>query len=106
MDMLWLLYAANVAPPANTWVDVAGLIVSALLLTVTAVSAFCAFRAYRHQKERGAKETACQLAAFYAQKILPRYTFVSKVFRDSKLEMLAQTCFDPKDGGTAMKKNV
>lgn len=58
---------------------------SLLLLIVTIISVVCAFKAYRHQKERARKEAACQLARIYADEILLQYQIVSSFFGRSKL---------------------
>lgn len=34
------------------------------MLVITVVSVLCAFMAYRHQKKRSKKETACKLAKY------------------------------------------
>lgn len=56
------------------------------MLLITCISAFYAYRAYRHQKERSRKESACKLAKLYADEILNQNAFVSNVFRISKID--------------------
>ena len=51
-----------------------------LLLFLTAVSVYYAFRAYRHQKERSKKEAACNLAKHYASNIIDKYADITSVF--------------------------
>lgn len=58
-------------------VDIAQAILNLVLLIVTGVSVYYAFRAYRHQKERAKKDAACELARYYAHDIIHRSTFLS-----------------------------
>jgi len=58
-------------------VDIAQAILNLVLLIVTGVSVYYAFRAYHHQKERAKKDVACELARYYAHDIIQRFTFLS-----------------------------
>lgn len=66
--------------------NVAQFAINFILLIVTAVSVYFAFRAYHHQKERAKKDAACELARYYAHDIIQRYDFVSYTFQHSKKE--------------------
>lgn len=60
-------------------------ILTALLLIITGISVFCAYKAYRHQKQRALKDAACELAKFYAQDVIEKFLFVSHVLQTSGL---------------------
>ena len=66
--------------------NIAQFAINLILLIVTAVSVYFAFRAYYHQKERAKKDAACELARYYAHDIIQRYDFVSYTFQHSKKE--------------------
>lgn len=57
-------------------IDVASLVVGILMLLVAVGSAFYAFKAYKHQKERAKKATACELAKYYAENIIEEGTVI------------------------------
>ena len=67
-------------------ISLASFCVNAVLLMVTSVSVICAFLAYFHQKNRGKKDTACTLAAHYADIILGENKFVSSVYKGAQLD--------------------
>lgn len=54
--------------------------IDALLFLLTLASVICAIVAYKHQKKRAKKETACNLAKHYAEDIIKTYSFVTSVF--------------------------
>ena len=57
-------------------IDVASFVVGILMLFVAIGSAFYAFKAYKHQKERAKKATACELAKYYAENIIEDGTVI------------------------------
>ena len=58
---------------------IAGCAISLVTLFVTVISVIYAYRAYRHQKDRSKKDAACELARYYSENIMQRYTFVNFV---------------------------
>ncbi|MDD6642725.1 MAG: hypothetical protein PUF80_00635 [Firmicutes bacterium] len=60
------------------------IIINSAMLLVTVVSVICAVVAYKHQKKRARKESACKLAQFYAENIIKKYSLVSSVFNICK----------------------
>ena len=50
---------------------------------IAVVSAFYAKRAYCHQRDRAKKEAACNLAKFYADNIIIKYSFICNVLNQS-----------------------
>lgn len=57
-----------------------------LMFLVAVISAFYAYRAYKHQKDRSKKATACDLAKYYADDIIAKYGLISSVFSRSGLD--------------------
>lgn len=68
-----------------------------LLLVVTAVSVYFAFRAYIHQKERGKKGAACDLAKYYACNVIDKYADITGVFGISGITELVRKTFPLRD---------
>lgn len=61
-------------------------VANVLMVLIAGVSAFYAYRAYKHQRERSRKEAACKLAAHYADVILEKDAFISSVYRTMGLD--------------------
>lgn len=78
---------------ANTTIALIDCILTGILLLVTGVSVYFAFRAYRHQKERAKKDAACDLAKYYAYDIMEKFQFVLDVLVASKLSVKIQELF-------------
>ncbi len=74
-----------------------------LMLLVTIISVFCAFKAYGHQKERSKKETACNLAREYAGSMC-RLTDINQVFEASGYTKLVKSTF-PMDNISEFNKS-
>lgn len=81
----------------DTYGKVASLTVDLILLVVAIVSAICAFKSYRTQKEREKKAAACNLAKFYADDILEDVEFITRVFVISDLKKYIESNFSPQD---------
>ncbi|MBP3704785.1 MAG: hypothetical protein J6I98_04540 [Clostridia bacterium] len=68
------------------------IIINAAMLFLTVVSVICAIIAYKHQKKRARKESACKLAQYYAENVIKKYSYVSSVFKICKtLEYINKT---------------
>lgn len=65
--------------------DLVSTVVDILMLLLTGGSVFCAFIAYKHQKDRNKKEAACNLAKDYANSIIAKYAVINSVFAGSGL---------------------
>ena len=65
-----------------------------LLLILTAISVYYAFRAYRHQKNRSKKQAACDLAKYYANNIIDKYSDVANVFDSCGIISSIREIFD------------
>ena len=63
------------------------------MLVITVVSVLCAFMAYRHQKKRSKKETACKLAKYYAENIITKMGPIEFVFSDSGINEYTKELF-------------
>ena len=61
-------------------------VANVLMVLIAGVSAFYAYRAYKHQRERSRKEAACKLASHYAEVILEKDAFISSVYRTMGLD--------------------
>jgi hypothetical protein len=72
-------------------------IVNFLMLIVAVVSAFYAYCAYNHQKERSKKEAACNLAQYYASNIIHKYGDITSVFGAAGLTELIGNTFQLRD---------
>lgn len=72
-------------------------IMDTLMFVVAAVSAWYAYRAYRHQKDRSRKESACNLAKYYANNIIGKYSDITTVFRTAGITDMIQSIFDMRD---------
>lgn len=90
----------QVVVPLSDKIAIANCILTAILLLVTAISVYCAFRAYKnavrdftHQKERAKKDAACELAKYYAQHIIDEFQFVLDVLVLSKLNERIEQLF-------------
>lgn len=70
----------------STKIAAANCVLTFFFLFATVVSVVCAFKAYNHQKNRARKEAACELARYYAEKIIPRNSFVMSAMKATKLE--------------------
>lgn len=57
-----------------------------IMLILTLISVCCAFVAYRHQRDRSKKAAACELARYYADSVIDKYSFIASVFSTSKLD--------------------
>lgn len=78
-------------------IAVANCILTFFFLFATVVSVVCAFKAYNHQKNRARKEAACELARYYAEKIIPRNSFVMAAMKATKLEDQTKSLFPYED---------
>lgn len=58
-------------------------ICNVLMLLVTIISVYYAYRAYQHQKKRSQKEAACNLAKYYAKEIIRKYSDITYVYTKS-----------------------
>lgn len=58
-------------------------ICSVLMLLVTIVSVYYAYCAYQHQKKRSKKEAACNLAKYYAEEIIKKFSDITYVYTKS-----------------------
>ena len=61
-------------------VDFSLLIVEIIMLLTAAATAIYAYKAYNHQKCRSKKQAACELAKYYAEVIIEKYTAICNVF--------------------------
>lgn len=64
-----------------------------LFLLATIISVICAFKAYKHQKDRARKEAACSLARYYAENIIIRHSFVLLVMQCAEVDSKAKKLF-------------
>lgn len=64
-----------------------------LMLIVTIISVVYAYRAYQHQKDRCKKETACNLAKYYASNIIDKYGDIEYVFNTSGISKIIRDIF-------------
>lgn len=62
-------------------------------LLATIISVVCAFKAYKHQKDRSRKEAACNLARYYAENIIFRHSFVEATMRFATIDSNAKELF-------------
>lgn len=62
-------------------------------MLIAAISAFCAFLAYKHQRERAAKAAACDLAQYYAHNIIEKYSFIFDVYSSSGYTEMVKRAF-------------
>lgn len=62
-------------------------------MLVAAVSAICAFKAYRNQRERAKKASACELAKYYADNIITQGSYIESVYSRSKYTNLVKDKF-------------
>lgn len=79
---------------SGDWVSA---IMDTLMLVVAIVSAWYAYRAYQHQKDRSRKESACNLAQYYASNIIDKYSDISMVFDSAGITGVIQKAFDLRD---------
>lgn len=79
--------------PISDKIALANCIFTGFFLLATIISVICAFKAYKHQKERARKEAACSLARYYSENIISRYAFVSSVLQRAKLDDTAKKLF-------------
>lgn len=68
-----------------------------LMLILTTVSVYYAFRAYRHQKDRSKKEAACNLAKYYANNIIDKYADIASVFNAAGLAEIVRKALPLRD---------
>lgn len=68
-------------------------IFTGFFLLATIISVICAFKAYKHQKDRARKEAACSLARYYAENIIARHSFVTTVMQFAEIEPKAKDLF-------------
>lgn len=87
---------ANEVDPA-TIVSYVSCFANCALFIATVVSVICAFKAYHTQKERAKKETACDLAKYYAQNILEKSSFVTSIMNKSGITEYVKGIFDIND---------
>ena len=64
-----------------------------LLLIVTVVSVVYAYKAYKHQKERSKKEAACQLAKYYANNIICKFSDVVGILDETGVGKIVKETF-------------
>lgn len=62
-------------------------------MIVAAISAVCAFLAFKNQRERGAKAAACDLAQYYANNIIEKYSFIGDVYSSNGFTELVKKVF-------------
>lgn len=55
-------------------------VINFLLLLITCLSVYYAYRAYQHQKQRAFKDTACNIAKVYVQEIIENYDDIINAF--------------------------
>ncbi len=79
--------------PASDKIASINCFLTGLFFVATVVSVICAFKAYKHQKERSKKEAACDLAKYYAENIIKRYAFVTVVMKKAGLEARVKELF-------------
>ena len=77
--------------------DAVSTIVDILMLLLTVGSVICAFRAYKHQKDRSKKEAACNLAKYYASSIIDKYADVTTVFNVAGVTEILRGAFEIRD---------
>ena len=64
------------------------------MLGVAIISAWYAYRAYKHQKDRSKKDAACELAAYYADVITEECRYIYDVFRKTELDQFVRDTID------------
>mgnify|MGYP003293129347 CR=1 FL=1 len=79
---------------SGDWVSA---ITNILLLLVTSISVYYAFKAYNHQKERSKKDAACKLAAHYAKSIIKKCTNISTVLDEAGINNEIKEIFAIRD---------
>ncbi|MBD5152392.1 MAG: DUF4760 domain-containing protein [Oscillibacter sp.] len=62
-------------------------------MIVAAISAVCAFLAFKNQRERGAKAAACDLAKYYASNIIERSAFIDDVYSSNGFTEMVKKVF-------------
>lgn len=69
-------------------------IMDTLMVIIAALSAWYAYKAYRHQKDRCKKEAACNLAKYYANNVIDKYGDITSVFRASGITEMIRSAFE------------
>lgn len=83
--------------PVSDIIALINCILTGFFLLATIISVICAFKAYKHQKERARKEAACNLARYYAENIIMRHAFVSTAMQSADIEARAYELFPYKE---------
>lgn len=82
---------------ATDWIssipDWLSAVCNVLMLLVTCISVYYAYRAYQHQKDRSRKEAACNLAKYYANNIIDKYTDITIVFDTAGIMEIIRNTF-------------
>lgn len=81
-------------------------IFTGFFLLATIISVVCAFKAYKHQKERARKEAACDLARYYAENVIVRHGFVSTVMQFARVDEKAKEFFPYKELSSFSKSEM
>ena len=76
---------------SGDWVSV---VLQFLTLILTGGSVWCAFRAYKHQKDRTKKEAACNLAKEYASSVIEKYADINSVFAGAGIMEMVRSSFN------------
>ncbi len=84
-------------------IAIADCVLTGILLLVTIISVICAFKAYKHQKNRAKKDAACELAKYYARHIIDEFQFVFDVLALSQLNDKIENLF-PYDDISALDR--
>ena len=79
---------------SGDWVSV---LLQFLMLVLTIFSVVCAFRAYKHQKDRTKKDAACNLAKIYANSIIAKYGDLNAIFVASGIADLVRNTLELRD---------
>lgn len=93
MSLSHIMLEQSICLNISDRIGLANCIVSGLLLLVTIISVICAFKAYKHQKNRARKEAACDLARYYSENIIKRHSFVSTILKQSSLSAKVNELF-------------
>lgn len=79
------------------WFEITGTILSVLIngamFAVAIISAWYAYRAYSHQKDRSKKAAACDLAKYYASSIIDKYADIVQVYGAAGITDLVKSVF-------------
>lgn len=93
MEWLIFIFSSICKWPVSDIIAFFNCIFTGFFLLATIISVACAFGAYKHQKERARKETACNLARYYAENIIARHSYVMAVIQYAGIEEQAKALF-------------